>query len=110
MHSAMNYTGKTCLPYDHQAWKETLSFKKPVLQSIPQGEQATVAITELDSHHRYGIFGDTTAVAIITLQLVCSGSDNTELFSNHCLSVERVHDSGGPSHSKLWLTLGHLPS
>lgn len=28
MHLDMSYTGKTCLPYDHLPWKETLSLQK----------------------------------------------------------------------------------
>lgn len=55
----------------------------------PRGERATWLLTGLNPHHRYRIFGDTRAVAVTTFQLVCSGSDNTELFSNHHLSVER---------------------
>lgn len=84
-------------------------FRKPVLQS-PQGDQATVTITGLNHHHRYRIFGGTTAVAIITFQSVCSGSDDTELFFHHHLGVERDLLLEDQPHSKLWLALEHLPS
>lgn len=46
-----------------------------------------MAVAGLDPQCRYEIFGDTTAVAIIRFQLVCSGNDNTELFSNMIRAV-----------------------